>query len=773
MGGRAVGRYDGRAVKNAAFAVLFLTALPAYRLTAQCPDGSPPPCRGTAAAVARRPNPPLDEHTWIVVPFDNVARAPDIDWLRDASVNLLYLDMSKWHDIKVIDDERVADFIRDVPEARGSLTLQSGIAVARRAGAGKLVMGDLIKLGTRTRVVAKVFDVRSGQRLRTVNQEANGADSIMGAFGSLARAVLDVEAPAGVSAGEIGTSSVAAYQSYLTGLAYLNRWILDSAQAQFETALRQDSGFALAHYKLSLVYGWQSGTSAGARIEAQKAVRSSGSLPQRERDLITGHNLFETGRYADACSLFSRMLRGDSTDVEAWYELGECSYHDAAVMRVPGDTTRFMFRSSWNTMIKAFHRTLQLDPSFHLAFQHIQDALLTGARTGCRMGADSVPCSQANSTFQAMLRRSGDTLVTEPIDVIANSTALVAQQLAAIREHARRQNLEQARGEVETWLAAGPDEDRPRMAYARILLDLGRMHAADSVARLVGSLRGSRVDAASFASYRLEIALKNGDPREASRIADSLRAATDTVDNARALGVIVGAVFGHVRPLSALILSQAQGPAFVGRYFRIATLALTGAPADSVLDAEAAFVSPIAASQGADRAATLASETMIWLDPAVRAGRYPVRDSLASDPRLKLASALGSGDPQIMRAAVTHFDSLVGTLTEEPDAGFALARANAHLAIGDSAGALAALRLFRDSTYAHSPLLSQIAPGFSFEGLLWARSFLLLGDLAAAAGQRDEAARAYRMFVGMWQGGDDAVQPLVRRAQEALGRLGS
>src|SRR6185369_3107994 len=132
------------------FAAIVIGLLCASTARAQCPDGSPPPCRGSAAATAvRRPNPPLDDRTWIVVPFENVARVADIDWLKDASVNLLYLDMSKWNDIRVIDDERVADFIREVPEARGGaqLTLQSGMAVAKRAGAGKLVMGDLLKVG--------------------------------------------------------------------------------------------------------------------------------------------------------------------------------------------------------------------------------------------------------------------------------------------------------------------------------------------------------------------------------------------------------------------------------------------------------------------------------------------------------------------------------------------------------------------------------------------------------------------------------------------------
>src|SRR6185503_2805916 len=108
-------------------ALLALAA--AAPLAAQCPDGTPAPCgRTLAAAPARRPNPPLDEQTWIVVPFQNVARVADIEWLKDASVNLLYLDMSKWRDVRVIDDERVADLIRELPEARGgaALTLQTG-----------------------------------------------------------------------------------------------------------------------------------------------------------------------------------------------------------------------------------------------------------------------------------------------------------------------------------------------------------------------------------------------------------------------------------------------------------------------------------------------------------------------------------------------------------------------------------------------------------------------------------------------------------------------
>ena len=69
-------------------------------------------------------------------------------------------------------------------------------------------------------------------------------------------------------------------------------------------------------------------------------------------------------------------------------------------------------------------------------------------------------------------------------------------------------------------------------------------------------------------------------------------------------------------------------------------------------------------------------------------------------------------------------------------------------------------------------MLDQLSNGFTFSGMLWPRTFLLLGDLEAASGNRAAAVRAYQTFVGMWQSGDPEVQPMVRRAKEAIARLG-
>ena len=265
-----------------ALAAMVAAGLPAW-VHAQCPDGTPPPCRPVRVA-ARRPAPALSEHTWIVVPFTNVTRAPDLDWLRDASVNLLTLDLERWTDVGVIDDKRVADLLRTLPSTRSAqaLSLGDGIAIAKLAGAGRLVMGDFIKAGRGTRLVANVFDVSSGARIRSVQQPVADSDSLLAAFGPLARAVLAVPAPDGARVGALGTTSADAYREYALGLTALHNFELAEAHRRFLAAIARDSSFALAHYKLSVVMHWEG--SPGSAVVESKLIIHFGAEGQSSPD---------------------------------------------------------------------------------------------------------------------------------------------------------------------------------------------------------------------------------------------------------------------------------------------------------------------------------------------------------------------------------------------------------------------------------------------------------------------------------------------------------
>lgn len=757
--------------------VVLVSLFAAGAAQAQCPDGTPPPCRAPAAAAPRRGVPPtLDERTWIVLPFTNVARAPDIDWLSDASVNLLYLDLSRWQDIHVIDDERVADFMREVPDAAGGqLGLQTGLAVARRAGAGKLVMGDLLKVGSRTAVVAKVFDVRTGQRLRSVREEAASSDSLMPAFGRLARGILDVAPPPGARGAPIGTTSVAAYREYLTGVMALNSWNLNDAGTRFRQAIALDSTFALAHYKLSVVVGWQLPTDPVRRAAAEAASRFSGSLPDRERGLIAGQLAQANDRWGEACAAYAALVRADSGDVDAWYNLGECNYHDDEVVAATGDTSRLAFRASFNTALRAFSRALDLDPTYHLAYAHIPDILQAANRSGCR-GAPLANCRRGQ-TLSAVLLRDHDSLVTIPRRLGENGELMGEPSTPAEQAAARRANALLARDLAARWVAAGANEWRAHGVYGEALFVTGDRTGAER--ELALAARGARTVPERLRLFlgRIGLALKLDRPGDAALLADSLGLVADSAALApvRAAAAVVGVTFGRFH--RAELLPNPGGAGGTSRHLPALAAAFAGLVPDTLARIEEAWASQVTAGLPPERRAAASRSVLLLLSTVTfhfrRAGA--TLDSSSANPLMRFQAFLAAGDSSRARHALLALDSsLTGRPPDAPDDGLLLFAAESHLELGDSATALARMLEFGSRWVSFMPPIFGQAAGVNVpSSWLWGRAWLLLGDLAAAAGRPEEARRAYRFVVGLWEGGEAAAQPAVTRSREALARLGS
>jgi tetratricopeptide (TPR) repeat protein len=749
---------------------------------AQCPDGSPPPCRSqtVASAAPRRTNPPLDERTWIVIPFDNLARAEDVDWMRTAAVNLLYLDMSRWRDIRVIDDERVADLLRETPEAGNAktLSLNAGLAVARRAGAGRLVMGDLLKFGNRTRITAKIFNVRSGQRLRSVSEETSVADSVMPLFGKLAQRILGVAPPQGANIGALGTSSVGAYQEYLAGIQALNGFELREARQRLERALQLDSAFALAHYKLALTLGWSNPGDPLQKQHAEAAARLMVGLPPRERSLITGQLYQTTGNWTDACQTYGEMLRSDSLDVEAIYGVGECLYHDQTLASDGADSTRSSFRADWQQSIRAFERVLALDPQYHLAYQHIIDALTAERQNATRCTETSAghQCRQ----FVGYLMRTGDSVHATPVDVRTDTAALRMQAQRYVATAARRRNLTAALEVAERWVRAAPDEPRAHNALAHVLLMQGHVaRANEAMSRATES--SSFVEELRRVFQRMEIAYKLGRPGEAVRLYDSLRTIDMQIPNSQIrIGNAIagyGPIFGRMTEFDSMLvrgMTVGNAPATVIEYQRRALRAAVGGPVhDSLAADERAYFDRVAASRGSRVATASVSPTAVF---SLRMPRpsWPALDTAVRDPKLGPAIALSRGDTAVLRRAANVLDSLTRHIaaTGNSDTVYALIAAEAYLALEDTTAALRVARFATDTVAplaVYFPLNSQ---GFTAAAFA-PRLMLLRADLAAARGYRDEARLWYTRFLEAWATANPEFQPVVRRARAARDALGA
>ena len=758
--------------KRFALMLLAIGALPAAR--AQCPDGSPPPCRTQQVAVApRRGNPPLDERTWIIVPFDNLAKNSEAEWMRGASVNLLYLGMSRWTDVRVIDDERVADLMREVPEANNasSLTLSAGLAVAKRAGAGRLVMGDVLKIGNRTAVTAKVFDVKSGQRVRSVREETALQDSVMPMFGKLAEKVLNIAAPQGASVNVVGTTNMGAYKEYAEGMQALNLFDIPKAREHLERALRIDSTFALAHAKLSVLGGWVTPSDPANRVHAEAAARLSGSLPPREKTLINSNVLFARHEYARACEGFRSLLKNDSTDVDAWYGLGDCLYHDLALEPTNGDTTRIRWRANVNESVRAFLHALELDPTYHLAYQHVVDAYSAQFRTG-QYCPDPTHCR----TYLTVLRPSGDSLLTTPFQPQRDSAEFRQQMESYARTKARRVSLDHARTVAEQWVAANPSEDRARLNLGAVLLLLGQTAAADSMLSRA-NVHDAGQSSAVLLLQRLERSIKLWRATEARDLYDTVRANPVVLQPPITSGNLVALAapeFARIAEYDSIVSSGLRLVGLAGtreRFVHAALRQMIGLPADSLAALERAAFDEVASARG-NGYATRAIVYSLTFGLRFPRAQWPPLDTTVSDPRMPSVVAFMRHDTTRLRQATRQLDSLSSMFVAAlvPDTGITLVAAEGYLALRDSINALRMTRRWLDSIVPYSTLI--LATGNTIVQPLIPRAMILRADLAAALGQKDEARLWYKRLLDFWAKPEPEFQPLIDRVRKSYAAVG-
>lgn len=747
---------------------------------AQCPDGSPPPCSTRRVASANPSLPPIDPREWIVVPFNNVTRAADVDWLREASVNLLTLEIGRWTDVQVVNDKRVGDLLRDLPPDRRSqaLTLNDGLRLARRAGAGMLVMGDFVKLGRGARLSANVFDVRTGNRVRTVEQRLPDSDSLLAAFGPLSRGVLAVPPPPDARSGEIGTANLDAYQAYLAGVRALNHWDLDVAERELTRALAIDSTFALAHLYLSIKLGWSDPSGDATVRHALTAQRLGASLPPRERALIEAHLGIARNEFDAACKVAAPLAARDSNDVMALYMRGECAYHDNTVILPASDTLVGSVPWGWNLSLASMRRALQLDPAFHQAFQHVLDILRATQFIGCARRVAGGPCE----VWRAAVRRDGDTLLIQPVSVARNLAALNRQQHRAAVEKPMVANLAMARRIAEAWSGADSTDEQAQIGLAVVMLSQGDVAAAEQRFKRVSSRALMRGDASDLRE-RMETAAKFGDATAARAWFDSLvKLVPDGPVTSGPFRGSMELMFARAGRLHGALDLAAQrtpattaGPAEAAAYARLVPRVYLGFPTPEIAPAESAYLASMK-DTATCRADCRAGRVYPSLALAMRAPRatWPAELQGASGIMFQPARAIALRDTAALRVAAQRLDSSAHARVAMlwPEDGHALVSAEAYLAGGDSTSALRMLRFAVDSAIPVTPITRGYV-GAGSHAVWWSRAMWMRAELAAALRHTDEARKWYDRVLELWATADAEFQSDVERVRASRAALGS
>ena len=745
-----------------------LVGLPTL-VSAQCPDGSPPPCGRRA---------PLDTARYAILPFAHREGGQQSTLDGADCAELLIEGFARWMEVRLADRTRVYDALaRHGARVPFRIPFDTAVAIARRLGAGRLVMGQLWSFGDTLRLTAGVYDAaRGGAPLREVTTRVAATGAIGAAFNALADSLLGADLGAARGSGAEQTRSLRALRAYALGERAIREWDLGRAAREFRAAIAADSAFARAYLGLGQALLWTADSTAdGTRDRTVISSRTAGLLgrlgPADGALLLAQQAMFER-RWPDACERYREILAADSTSFGAWYGLAECNAADRAVIPYPPDTTRFTFRGSYETAVQAYRRALLLAPAFNLTFgRRAIDRLphlLFAERWFWREGFVD------GSNYYAFPELAADTMAFYPVPgaVAAGGRSEPPSHLAAVARNRRILT------EVTTSFAnAFPEEPVAHRARARALESVGTLvaqvgepHSAGGEFAEAQRLERQPGQRARDAADRVRVLVKAGDFAGARRLGDSLlRVAPKPTAGVAGVAVLLGRPTLARRFLATADTAWLSGSAdneSVAIPLEVAQAGLTllayaaaGAPADSIAAYERRIAERMpdipATRRTATRSALLDVPAELVFDglglrPAHRTGPPGPHQAMLLQWRL------AHGDTASVRALLDSLsragDGRLASGESTPDGVYIDARLL--LAVGDTATAMRTLDAPLDSLVAVHTATLEYMP---LAGCL-VRMMALRADLAAARGDAPTVRRWASAVVALWGGAESSLQ---------------
>lgn len=118
------------------------------------------------------------------------------------------------------------------------------------------------------------------------------------------------------------TRSLPALKAYLLGERRLQADNYPAAVQAFQQAVRTDTAFALAYYRLSMAADWE-GRRATALSAAELAARFSNRLSDHCRRVVEAYLVQRRGRIDEAERLYREIVADYPEDPEGWFQLAE------------------------------------------------------------------------------------------------------------------------------------------------------------------------------------------------------------------------------------------------------------------------------------------------------------------------------------------------------------------------------------------------------------------------------------------------------------------
>jgi tetratricopeptide (TPR) repeat protein len=311
-----------------------------------------------AASVAHRAA--VSPTTIAVLPFA-YRGTEEFAYLAEGMMDLLTANLNGAGEIRTVDPDAVLALFRQA--GRDRLLPEEARNLAARLSAGSYVLGNVVETGGHLRISARLY---SGDR-----KESRGQALVDGRSPQLFQLVDGITAqliaqqsggPAGAlpRLAAVTTDSLGALKAYLEAERHFRAWRLDSCIQAAQRAVRIDSSFALAHYRLATALMWTG--EPYARAAADQALRHSHGLSQRDRRPIEALAGLLHGRIREAERIYREIVSRNPDDLEATLQLG------GVIIR-----WNDLLGGSWLDAREPLERVLSIDPRTWLALFYLSE----------------------------------------------------------------------------------------------------------------------------------------------------------------------------------------------------------------------------------------------------------------------------------------------------------------------------------------------------------------------------------------------------------------
>jgi tetratricopeptide (TPR) repeat protein/TolB-like protein len=201
-------------------------------------------------------------------------------------------------------------------------------------GANLVLAASWQRIGQSARINLSLIDTKTGRQLRTdtITEQADNLFALQDQVVLKTIRMLEVQ-PTGDNAAQLmahGTSVLSAYDFYVQGIGYLQRYErlenIDTSITLFQHAIREDPKYAQAGAALAQAYWYKYSATKEPQWakRAKEAVKEAENLNSQllEVQLAIGDLNLRTGSYPTAKSAFQRVLELDPQNVDAYLGLG-------------------------------------------------------------------------------------------------------------------------------------------------------------------------------------------------------------------------------------------------------------------------------------------------------------------------------------------------------------------------------------------------------------------------------------------------------------------